>query len=101
MVLLRGDISILMNGLSGWTSLLDLSTLLNKELFSPKHALTLLTCVLEKNMSRLVRDLCRVIYSSLIFYPPSAQTPLTQYFLQQGVRMYAFAFPIQSQEVRR
>lgn len=30
-----------------------------------------------------------------------AQTPLTQYFLQQGVRMYAFAYNYSTREVRR
>lgn len=30
-----------------------------------------------------------------------AQTPLTQYFLQQGVRMYAFAYNYSAREVRR
>ncbi|KAI0825897.1 velvet factor-domain-containing protein [Irpex lacteus] len=34
-------------------------------------------------------------------YVAPAQTPLTQYFLQQGVRMYAFAYNYSTREVRR
>lgn len=92
-----------MNERSDWTQLLGLSTSPSKVPPLRKPALTPLTSTLEKSTSRLVSKMWPV--------PPcvvadrrrrtAAQTPLTQYFLQQGVRMYAFASHPQLHDVRR
>lgn len=44
---------------------------------------------------RLVGEIVIMIFSILTLVDLIAQTPLTQYFLQQGARMYAFASSIQ------